>query len=62
MYNKNHSISPRKDPLYVRNPEAFEQPRTIPTGWDVSEMLAQDWQDQEDGSSLPDESGEADAR
>ncbi len=28
------------DPMLERSPEPFPEPRTIPTGWDLSEYLA----------------------
>ncbi len=30
---------PEIDPLCEGHPEPFSEPRTIPTGWDMSEML-----------------------
>ena len=30
---------PEVDPMVEGHPEPFSEPRTIPTGWDLSEML-----------------------
>jgi len=45
-------MTPKKsliDPMYVRKPESFEQPRTIPKGWDLTEFfVSQQGEDEQD--------------
>jgi hypothetical protein len=36
---KSSRTTPAIDPMLEGHPEPFSEPRTIPTGWDLSEMM-----------------------